>query len=467
MAVIKSSDFNKPASSGVYAGETRDKIFELKIKDNKKFILGANKNGKEITGISYNKKTRELTYQDTNKTTTVKYTQIYKDPDFGGGSGSGGGAADTALTESLQCFYCSYVFNYATTHPCKSVTPAQLKQASTYVKTDKTLEQCLNSGPADWIDTDVYLKTANEMYRLLKFKKSKVYFHRGSTFMSNIYAAKAACHANDKKSAKPQAPGSFSHDKWNPGDIWASTLEPSNKPLEKFTTSWGELNGEVLRLGGSGLKTNIELLGISLKKIAATATKATLKEFSTPEMKANRQTYEWQGYTYGKTGDFFNSQDIYVKISGQEVQFRTFGGSTSWQGEVKGASAAGGKIGGGNVDFYLKDVFSKSVFGNKVGESQFLNETKTAAYDYNNKLYEAYKRHRAGQTTSKPEMTKELFMAELEKQDDNFKNSKILCMNFLDAVMSGNTQQRNEFATKLFRYASSDTDQSSYFVKIY
>ena len=55
----------------------------------------------------------------------------------------------------------------------------------------------------------------------------------------------------------------------------------------------------------------------------------------------------------------------------------------------------------------------------------------------------------------------------LGESDDNFKNSKILCMNFLDAVMSGSGPQRNDFATALFRYASSDTDQSSYFVKLY
>ena len=466
MAVIKSTDFNKVASSGPYGGKTRDEIFELKIKEGKNFVLGANKNGKAITGISYNKKTRELTYQDTNKSGTVKYTQIFKDSDFGGGSGSGGGATDTAFTESMQCFYCSYVFNYAQTHPCKSVSDVQLKQAAAYADTDKSLAECLKSGPSDWIDTDVYLKTANKMYEKIKFASGKVYFHRGSLFMKGIYDAKAECHKKDKLKETPQAPGSFSHDKWNPGDIWATTFPSTSRPLANFTNSWGELNGEVLRLAGGATKRNIHLLGISLKKIGAAAT-ANLSEYSTPEQKAGRETYEWQGYTYGKTGEFFNSQDIYVKISGQEVQFRTFGGDTSWQGEVKGASAAGGKIGGGNVDFYLKSIFGKSVYGSKGAEASFLAETKTTSYDLNNKLYDGYKKHRAGQNTPKPEMSKELFMAKLDEQDNNFKNSKIICLNFLDGVMSGTTKQRNKFATDLFRYASSDTDQSSYFIKLY
>ena len=33
--------------------------------------------------------------------------------------------------------------------------------------------------------------------------------------------------------------------------------------------------------------------------------------------------------------DFFSSQDIYMYMSGQEVQFRTFSGDSAWQ-EIKG-----------------------------------------------------------------------------------------------------------------------------------
>ena len=35
------------------------------------------------------------------------------------------------------------------------------------------------------------------------------------------------------------------------------------------------------------------------------------------------------------------------------MQLRTFG--EPWQGQIGGSSAAGGKIGGGNIDFYLKE----------------------------------------------------------------------------------------------------------------
>ena len=56
MPAIQTKDFNKTASSGPYAGETRDNIFELKIKDKKDFVLGVkSKNSfkKILTGISH------------------------------------------------------------------------------------------------------------------------------------------------------------------------------------------------------------------------------------------------------------------------------------------------------------------------------------------------------------------------------------------------------------------------------
>ena len=54
---------------------------------------------------------------------------------------------------------------------------------------------------------------------------------------------------------------------------------------------------------------------------------------------------------------FFSSQDIYIETNSGEIQFRTFGGSTSWQGEIKGTAAAAGKIGGGNVNFLYGPSF--------------------------------------------------------------------------------------------------------------
>ena len=466
MAYLNAGDFRKDSSSGTYAGQSRDSIVEAKIKAKRPFILGQDKNGKEVTGVKYNKSKKTLSYYVGNKKSvieTVSVNKIYKDKDFGGGAGSGGGADDTKWTESLQCYYCSYVFNIAK-KKIKSASDDDLKKGEKFVLAPP-LKECLKKGPADWIENDVYIKSANVLYEKFGTKmKAPVYFHRGSRFMENLYDAKKVTHGIDKKSDKQQAPGSFSNDKWNPGDIWASTVPPMSKPLEENTSSWGELNAEIFRLANKGM-----LLGISLKKIGKDS-KAKLTEYNSPSLQTKRESYKYKGFTYGKTGDFFNSQDIYVHTNVGDVQFRTFGGETAWQGEIKGGAAAGGKIGGGNVDFYSREVFGrdKGIYKGLGTERQLLGWIKSHQDgEYQETLYKLYAKHNQSSAPSKALMNEEDFYSELSEKDFKFKNSKLICMLFLDRLESASTKQKDEFTTKLFRYAQSDVDQSSYFVKVY
>ena len=465
MAALAAGDFRKPASGGPYAGESRDIIFEKKIKEKKDFIIGATKNGKKVTGVKYEAKTRDFFYHEgSNKSNVkmIKATKVFKDKDFGGGGGSGGGAEDTKWTESLQCYYCSYVHNVKR-GKVTAVSDADLKKGERFVDAPP-LKDCLKNGPADWVDTDVYIKTANILFEKYGGKmKGNVYFHRGSKFMDRVYKAKTAAHNIDKKSDDPQAPGSFSHDKWNPGDIWASTHPMTSDPLADFTSSWGELNAQVYKLATKG-----ELLGISLKKIGANSPKAKFAEFNSPKLQSKREKYAYNGFTYGKTGDFFSSQDIYLHTSVGDVQFRTFGGETSWQGEIKGGAAAGGKIGGGNVSFYCKQVMGNGIYGKYNDERSLLAWAKGAQDGpYQKRLYELYKKYNSKSKTSKKLIEENDFYAELAGKDFKFKNSKLICMEFLDVLLGGTKTKQDEFTTKMFRYAQSDVDQSSYFVKLY
>jgi len=69
---------------------------------------------------------------------------------------------------------------------------------------------------------------------------------------------------------------------------------------------------------------------------------------------------------------------MYMTISGIEIQFRATNTTESWQGEVQGGAAAGGKIGGGNVNEYLKKYGSKGLFDNS--EVEVFNFTKTSGF---------------------------------------------------------------------------------------
>ena len=466
MAYIQTKDFNKGASAGAYAGKDRHEIVLLKIKDKKPFVLSATQTGPKVYGVTYDKTKKILVYKDTlasKKLKEISILKVFKDKHFGGGAaGSGGGADLTRIAESAQCYYCSYAFNVAGRELKSPPTLKQLGTAARYVQADMNLYDAMDKCPEDW--HDVFVKTANVLVKTYRNKVSgNVYFHRGSKFMQKIYEAKAEVMRADKRSDNVQAPGSFSNDKWNPGDIWLSTYGTTEYPLTNKYSTWSELNQQVLeRAGKLGGKT--KLLGISLKKV--TGTSAKISEFNLPK-RVNNIMISYEGFRYGKVGDFFSSQDIYMYMSGQEVQFRTFSGDTAWQGEIKGASAAGGKIGGGNVNFYCMKHIGQNIGG---GTSANWNEKTILNRVDVDKVFELYEKFYNQQNTFQkadyPIIPEEEFIKTFNTKSSNFKSSKYMCMLFLETFYKGTPKQRNKVVTEMIRYAASNTDQSSYFIKV-
>ena len=175
----------------------------------------------------------------------------------------------------------------------------------------------------------------------------------------------------------------------------------------------------------------------------------------------------FEGFRFGKVGDFFSSQDIYMYMSGQEVQFRTFSGDSAWQGEIKGTSAAGGKIGGGNVNFYCMKHIGINIGG---GKSNNWNERSILSNVDVERIYELYTKFYNQQNTFQkadyPIVPKPEFIKTFNTQTNNFKASKYMCMLFLETFYKGTPKQRNKVVTEMIRYAASNTDQSSYFIKV-
>ena len=465
MAYLQTKDFTKNASAGDYAGKDRHDIVGFKIKDKKPFVISATATGPKVYGVSYDKKSKILVYKESlvsKKFKKISILKIFKDKDFGGGAaGSGGGADLTKITESGQCYYCSYAFNVKGGKITKAPTIKELGKAARFVQADLNLYDVMDKCPDDWFD--VFIKTANVIVDTYKNKVSgDVYFHRGSKFMQKIYEAKAEVMRADKRSDNVQAPGSFSNDKWNPGDIWMSTYGTTEYPLTNKYETWSELNQQVLeRAGKLGGKT--KLLGISLKKVGASA---KISEFNLPK-RVNNIMISYEGFRYGKVGDFFSSQDIYMYMSGQEVQFRTFSGDSAWQGEIKGTSAAGGKIGGGNVNFYCMKHIGINIGG---GNSNNWNERSILSNVDVDRIYDLYNKFYNQQNTFQkadyPIVPKPEFIKTFNTQTNNFKASKYMCMLFLETFYKGTPKQRNKVVTEMIRYAASNTDQSSYFIKV-
>ena len=471
MATLQPKDFKKTAASGKYAGNTRHQIILEKIKAQDQFTIGKTAVGKKIYGVSLDEESwpYKLSYSvnpgGSAEGNIINITKLFKDPDFGGGAGSGGGAEDTKYTESGQCYYTSLIFNIIEGKELKQkdCTPENLKRAAAYVDATISITDFLENGPQDWIDSDIYRRTANLIYSKFKTKfKGKVYCHRGSTFMNKVYKAKKSVMKSDPFSA----PGSFSNDKWNPGDIWLSSFRPKKEPFKESNT-WAELNHQVLDLAGV-LKgqPKTSLLGVSLKKLAG---KGKIDYYNAAERKHNTAV-KFIGFRFGKTGDFFSSMDIYLQFDVAEVQLRAFNTTNSWQGEIKGLSAAGGKIGGGNLNYYLEKHAKKSIGypgSNRVNRAW--KEMTVSQVDFN-KMYTLYSQMNGLQSTRgkiSPVVPFDEFVAMASKKGKGFIFSKNMCLMFMNSFLESNAKAKTAISTDIVRYAASNTDISSFYIKVY
>ena len=480
---------NHKASGGLYAGQGYVDIANNKIKDKREFILGTNAQGRKVYGLRLivDKDKFFLEYAN-SKTSKVKTGQdiisrFFKDPDFGGGRGSGGGADDTAVTESMQCFYLSLLFNTSINKLHNKNT--QLKDLETqknhcYVyerSTRLTAKDCYDRCPEDWFEKNVFIKTANAIYQSQyskPFKGKKVYFHRGSPFMKKVYASKKRAMDFDRKNNNPPiAPGSFSDDKWNPGDIWMSTQMPTaiepfvdNKKFKKPPVEWTTLREAVVD------KSTINTIGVSLKKVEGNP---SVVAFNTRERTHNKEV-RFSGFTFGQTGDFFKSADMYMYFSdGGIMQLRATATTKSWQGEMKGKYAAAGKIGGGNINHFVEQVYGKSI-----GSSSMQSNWNETYYTDSNLsiMYNLYKKYINKQKSGIPKQNV-VSQAEFKRLADGYKNNKgqpaspafyfgkYMALLFLDTIKADTkNRQLDDFSKSIVRYAMSNTDISTFFIKV-
>ena len=489
----------------------------------------------EISGRGNNQIFVETTASGKDKSPlkTFALSGLEKTTELGSSKGSGGGAEATAITESMQCFFTSYLFNgredkfdlskdYEKALKTFYDSVTNINYVHAYNKSSRyKFKDLWNKAPKDeeWLQT--YMATANMIKNKSTNFSGNVYFHRGSPFMDSIYEKKKTCEKHNKDLIKSgEAPSdieesltSFSNDKWNPGDIWMSTNKPTDEPfswtppemkknMKVHVCDWVNLQKSVYESADAG-----ETLGISLKK---TGKNANFSEFNTPQEK---QEIKYRGFKFGN-GDFFNSADVYIEFSGGDMQYRPTDGNKSWQGEIKGTKASGGKAGGGATNYYTELYFGKSIDANAKLASGTWKEKKGEIKDADKKkMHELYLIHNKNQTVKKrtavkikleaspnplEKLSKDFTRASDKKfhyyacntdnvslsdfkilgdtyatrgknASKNFYFGKYMALVFIDAVEASSTSpgNRNGFATDVIRYAQSNIDNvSTYFWKI-
>jgi len=359
---------------------------------------------------------------DSNGTSiTIPSGKLKKSAEFGGGKGSGAGAANTALAESAQAVVNAIRYNVLGRNISKNdLTPSNYSKAKSTSDTTNSIEEVesfLSNNP-DWMDSSISI--AN---KLAGSYPGNFEFHRGSDFVDIINnAAKIALKGADET-------GNIN--KWNPADIWM--VNPEAKSI-KFPTELNALNALIKKLFDDN-----ELIGVSLKKTSD----AKIDVVNNSPKKE---------YTYESVSSSPKSKDAYINYNNGKIQFRTFENMSGFQGEIIGAEAKHGKVSLGLVNKLL----AKAGLSQTKDPNEVRDLVKTPTPKFESEFKTLFEKHTQGN-----------FNEFYKEAGDDKKYSKYLALNLIDIVSSSPDDKRNIFISSLINYAKSQSEMSSVFIKAY
>ena len=283
------------------------------------------------------------------------------------------------------------------------------------------------------------IATANKFFKEYKITSGYT-FHRGGSKVESIY--------NNWRKHKSGS-GISGDDKWNPADIWAIKSNYTQKSTAK---SLGEYNAFILEQYNAK-----KLIGISLKKVPRGEVKSKVYNDGKSTVTAKFKEVK-------PMEDVTASKDVYLTVthngSPYNIQLRNFSSrpvTSSWQGEIKGKSAAGGKIGGGVMIEQAQSAGVKMKAPNQFNANIKPSDTLLREFA---KMYTEI--NPKGKETQKQVMVKAKGLA---KVDPTWWMSKYLSVYYAHTVVKSG--KKDVVASKIYQYASSASESSSVYVKYF
>ena len=374
-----------------------------------------------------------------------KYIRLLVKPN--GSKGSGGGAAATAIQEAAQCVYAAMRYYCGEK---EIYNEDDLRCGMNHVDVGGTKLEDIMGLPKEWKEGSV--KGANEIFE--KVGAGKYKFVRGDRLLDDGSIKKAFGRVKGQTNLS-------SEDKWNPADIWMveeSEVEAIKKHLDGENTI-DCLNNALLQLFNEQ-----KLMGISLKKIEGNPKMDIKNNQSAAIRKANEKA---KFVKYDLT--FLSSMDVYLYYGpGQfeKFQARNFGGSSKgdWKLELKGKSAAQGKIQGAVVIELLKNAGFKNISQFNIPTWAESDPNASKSENITTEIYNLLKKHNADKfdQSKKAEANNK---AQISLQDKSWRYSKLAGLRFLDWLK--HTCSDKDMAMKeIYLYASSQSDKSSVYYKL-
>ena len=374
-----------------------------------------------------------------------KYIRILVKPN--GSKGSGGGAAATAIQESAQCVYAAMRYYCGEK---EIYTEEDLKCGLDHVDIGSTKLEEIMGLPKEWKEGSV--KGANEIFE--KVGGSGYKFLRGDRILDDGVIKKAFGRVKGQTNLS-------SEDKWNPADIWMakeSEIDAIKKHLDGENTI-DCLNNALLQRFNDG-----SLIGISLKKIEG-APKMDVKNNQTAAVRKANEKARFVKYEL----TFTSSMDVYLYYGQgtfEKFQARNFGGSSKgdWKLELKGKSAAQGKIQGTvliellrnagftNISKFNIPTWAESAPGKSKAQEDITDEIYKLLKDYSATKFDKSQKAEANNK------------AQIALQDKSWRYSKLAGLRFLDWLTK--CKDPDMAMKEIYLYASSQSDKSSVYYKL-
>ena len=355
-------------------------------------------------------------------------TSFKKTEEFGSGAGQGGGATSTAIQESSQSVVNSIAYNIKKGNiSTEDLTDANIEKAYSLSDVSSTLDEVTDFIKTQKSWTNTFIESANTL--LSNYPNPNFQQHRGSEFVNKIYGSFAI--------AKKKAGISMQSDKWNPADIWM--VDTSILGME-FPTEIDELNATLADLHASN-----KLIGVSLKKTGAEAKLSTY----------NLSAEDKAGYTYEGSDSRPTNNNTVILYNDGSITFRTFNFAGNFAGEIKGKTAAHGKIGQGAINDILKSL--------KLNPLPTAAELQTKFKSNDADLLDDFYTNYVNIVGS---ISREEFNQIVDEKDLNWLVSKYLSTRLANTIESQSETTQNEIISDIIRYASSATNSSSVFAKI-
>ena len=402
-------------------------------------------------------------YTNNQSEDTITFTKIKKTNAFGGsGGGSGAGAKATEMFESAACWVTAVRFsmgntNLASNWGCSNCALVKVKDE---VDTSATMEDVckfLQNNPK-WLNTSI--STANELYD--KFGGSKNYqFYRGKGIVEGIEEHFKGVNRTAKNT---EGDSGFSNlNKWTPADIYLCDRQSERNMLNeiKKKKTFATLNPLI-----ESYLDDSNLVGISLKALKPDSS-GTLEQYNKSGVVKETKTFDGAGMKPGSPG-LLNSMDVYIFGVENGIQFRaTDTAGKTWQGEIIGGAAKHGKLGGGVLSQIMNEVFKKPFLGSN-GYSGYVSVKAAAAASKTpageQKMAEEISRIAIEHNVSGD--ADEIGVGTIKGMGAKWLFSKYLGMKMVEAIYSESDSKRNEITTAIYRYASSQSDNSATFMKI-